>query len=184
MHARTGGRGTTRIGTKALMSKNHLTAERLRELVEYDQATGLFSRKVRVGRRSQLGPISNAPVRGYHYLSVDGTQYPAHRLAWFHVHGVWPNGEIDHMNGDGTDNRIQNLRDVDRRTNGENRHKVRKDSVHSGVIGVTWSEYHKKWKALIRVDGRLRHLKYCATKEEAREVYVQAKRQLHAGCVI
>lgn len=163
--------------------KAALTAERLREVLHYDPETGVFTRKVkRVWNAS--GSEEATPTHGYLKLGVDGVQYMAHRLAWLHVYGHWPREFIDHINGNRSDNRIANLRDASCRTNNENKRGPRADNVSSGVLGVHWSEYHKKWKAHIRVDGRLKHLKYCRSIDEAHAVYLAAKRKLHAGCTI
>ena len=163
--------------------KAALTAERLREVLHYDPETGVFTRAVKRAWNA-LGSENVLPTHGYLKLGVDGVQYFAHRLAWLHVHGSWPREFIDHMNGCKTDNRIANLREASSRTNCENRHEARSDNVSSGILGVHWSEYHQKWKAQIRVNGRLKHLKYCNSIDEARDVYLNAKRKLHEGCTI
>lgn len=163
--------------------KAALTAERLRELLHYDPDTGIFIRKVKSAWNS-AGSEGVKPTQGYVYLSVDGCRYRAHRLAWLYVFGRWPREMMDHINGDRADNRICNLREADARVNRQNQHGARSDNLSSGVIGVHWSEYHKKWKAHIRVDGRLQHLKYCSSVEEASAVYLAAKRKLHEGCTI
>lgn len=163
--------------------KPALTAERLREVLHYDPETGVFTRlESKAWNASGSGEVQ--PCRGYIHLYVDGKRYPAHRLAWLYVYGCWPRDLIDHRNGDRSDNRICNLREADHKLNRENQHCARSDNLSSGVIGVHWSAYHKKWKAHIRVDGRLQHLKYCSSVEEASSVYLAAKRKLHEGCTI
>jgi len=69
-----------------------------------------------------------------------------HRIAWLMVYGEWPKGVIDHINGDPSDNRMCNLRDVTERSNQTNRRYV---GGKSGIYGVTWSKHHKKW--LVRI---------------------------------
>lgn len=162
------------------MADVNLTPARLRELFHYDPETGVFTRLVKTSHNAGAGSVTN----GYQRLIVDGKRYAAHRLAWLYMTGDWPSAEIDHINGIGADNRFANLRDVGRATNQENLRRARSDNHSSGVLGVHWSEYHKKWKAHIRVDGRLKHLRYCDTKEEAQAVYLDAKRRLHEGCTI
>lgn len=163
--------------------KSDLTAARLREVMSYDPKTGTFERRIH-GAWNAKGSAHAKPVRGYVRLHVDGRQYFAHRLAWLYIYGCWPRQWIDHINGVRSDNRIENLREADSLLNRENQHVARSDNQSSGVLGVHWSAYHNKWKAHIRVCGKLRHLKYCATIEEAQSVYVEAKRRLHAGCTI
>jgi len=86
--------------------------------------------------------------QGYWYIGVGGKQYPAHRLAWFYVHGKWPNGDIDHINRIRDDNRIVNLRDT---TTSKNLHNSLGYGA-SGVKGVSYNARDKIWKAEIQVD--------------------------------
>ena len=83
-----------------------LTQERLKELLHYDEETGLFTRKTRVASRMK-GTISGARHnKGYVQIMIDGDNYLAHRLAWFYVYGEWPKNQIDHINRIKTDNKI------------------------------------------------------------------------------
>lgn len=98
----------------------NLTHERLLELVSYDANTGLFTSKVsrppcKVGKI-----LGSKHAAGYVELRLDYKSYLAHRLAWFYTHGTWPVSEIDHINQDRTDNRLSNLRDVNRSENNRN----------------------------------------------------------------
>ena len=84
------------------MAKEILTADRLKSLFTYAPLTGRFSSRANsrnraVGYRSQYG---------YLMVSINRKQYRAHRLAWLYVYGVWPNDEVDHINGNKEDNRI------------------------------------------------------------------------------
>ncbi len=161
------------------MAKADLTAARLRELFHYDPMTGAFTR---LG--GAFGGSGGCLQRGYVVFWVVGRSFRAHRLAWLYMTGAWPEGVIDHKNGNRADNRFENLRDASHSINRENQHAVRSNNLSAGITGVSWCEYHKKYKAHIRVGGRLQHLKYCASAEEAREVYLTAKRQLHLGCTV
>lgn len=77
----------------------------------------------------------------------------AHRVAWVLMTGKWPDGEIDHDNGIRTDNRWVNLKDVTSVQNGRN--QGIKSSNTSGYTGVSWHASSRKWRASIRVDGKL-----------------------------
>jgi hypothetical protein len=101
--------------------KRPLTAEVLRTLVHYDPETGLFKWKTQSWPRNP-GPIEQKTPKGYTRFSVLNKRYMAHRLAWLYVTGAWPRGQIDHINGDRSDNRWANLRDVTPSENARNRH--------------------------------------------------------------
>jgi hypothetical protein len=118
---------------------------------------------------------------GYKKIKLDKVFYSAHRLAWFYVFGVWPTGQIDHINGNRLDNRIENLRDVPKQINSENTRKARSDSL-SGIQGV--AAHGLRWKAAITVNGKKRHLGVFKTQDAAHEAYIFAKRKFHTGCTL
>ena len=161
-----------------------LTAARLRELLRYDPYTGHFTRLVRTSNRIKVGDIAGALTdTGYISITVVGHHYQAHRLAWLYVHGAWPNGEIDHINGCRDDNRFHNIRDVTRTENQQNRRRVNTGSK-SGFLGVHWDNKDGTWRARIMVDGKLHFLGRFPTAEEAHAAYLTAKRELHTHCTI
>lgn len=102
--------------------------------------------------------------RGYRAVYFKGKIVKAHRLIWLHVYGRWPLGDIDHINGDRSDNRIDNLRDVSRKDNARNR--ARNCNNSSGVTGVHLNQYGK-WAAYITAGHRVKHLGEFTTLEEA-----------------
>lgn len=157
------------------LGKPDLSAERLRELVAYDEATGLFTRRVSISNRSAVGSPAGYLHRatGYVYATVDGTRHRAHRLAWLYVYGMWPMGVIDHLDGDPANNRIANLRDVTQLQN------VRAGKASIGHAGYHFRPDTGKWRALIQVAGRSVHLGYFKTQEEASAAYKAAKETHH-----
>lgn len=133
-----------------------LPAETLRDSLDYCPESGRFSWKVGRGRarRGDLAGCVAKNNRGYAWVQIRllGKLYSAHRLAWLHFYGEMPRGEIDHVNGDATDNRIQNLREV---THAENsRNQPMKSSNASGVTGVYWEQRTRKWRGEVKVDGQ------------------------------
>jgi len=84
---------------------------------------------------------------GYHVGRFDGVNIYAHRVAWVFHSGDWPDGEIDHINGDRTDNRIANLRAVTTALNAKNKRMDARNS--SGVTGVYWHKSAKRWAVSI-----------------------------------
>ena len=157
--------------------KQELTAERLRELLAYDQDTGVFTWKVNVSNVKAGGVAGGHNTKGYTHIKIDGRKHSAHRLVWLYAHGEWPPAEVDHINGIKADNRIVNLREA---TRSENAHNLRKSHADSktGFLGVAPS--YGKFKAHIMVDGKKKHLGYFPTPEEAHAAYLAAKRQLHS----
>lgn len=158
-----------------------LTAERLRELLYYNPATGRFTwtlarRNVRVGNEA-----GHADPRGYRYISIDNRQYCGHRLAWLYMTGEWPKSIVDHRNGKKGDNRWRNLRDTSAHGNAQN---LRAPTTRNqlGFLGVIPPQGKRtQFKASIQVHGKSMHLGYHATPELAHAAYIAAKRQLHEG---
>jgi hypothetical protein len=159
--------------------KKELSAERLRELLNYDCETGVFTWAGKPNNRVVIGSKAGSiTAYGYSAIRIDATRYLAHRLAWLWVYSTWPKGEIDHANGDRMDNRIANLRDC---SPGQNRQNMR--AAHSrnksGLLGVSWSKQKGKWWAQIAVGGKHTHIGFFENKEIAYEAYVRKKRELH-----
>lgn len=162
------------------MSSRDLTAETLREYLNYDPETGVFTRIKSTTRPGRVGAVAGAEdSRGHIQVRVLGKLYLAHRLVWLYVHGVWPTYQIDHINGVRSDNRLSNLREVSASVNQQNQRRPRSVNPYLGV-----TKRHDKWRARITVEGRLTQLGTFDTPEEARDAYLEAKRKLHAGCTI
>lgn len=149
--------------------------------ISYDPTTGEF-RWVRpnVGRGRAGGAAGSKRPDGYIRICLDRQYVLAHRLAWFIVHGAWPQFGIDHINGDKSDNRIDNLRDIPQRMNCQN---IRKPRGHnkSGYLGV-WL-HDGRYAAGITVDGKYISLGGFATPEEASDAYWKAKAVYHKGAL-
>lgn len=171
-------RALTTLRRNRIMAAANLTPARLRELVEYDSDTGVFTWRT-AGQGKRLGaPAGSITTRGYARVKVDYVGYPAHRLAWLYVHGQWPAHEIDHINGIKTDNRISNLRDVSATINRQNL-RAAKSNSSSGLLGVF--QANNKWVASIGVKRKRLTIGHFESKEDAYEAYLTAKRALHEG---
>ena len=164
------------------MSKQILTYERLREVLDYDPETGVTKWKIAHHRNARIGePTHFVTTRGYASMCIDKHLYSTHRLIWLYYYKVLPVGDIDHLNGIRTDNRIANLRDVSRSGNLQNLRKA-KSTSSTGLLGVCINK--DKWQARITVQGRQISLGTYITPLLAHQAYLVAKRQLHPTCTI
>lgn len=152
-----------------------LTAQRLREVVSYDAATGCF---VRVGTGKPAGTVKS---NGYLHFSVDGKKYGAHRLAWLFVHGAFPEGDIDHIDGDRKNNAIGNLRDVCRAVNLQNLRVAKSHNKSTGLLGAYFHKPSGRYTSRIQSMGKDKHLGMFDTAEAAHAAYLAAKRSMHEG---
>jgi hypothetical protein len=153
--------------------------EALRENLRYDPETGQLWWKVREKGRRLARPAGAPNGNGYRRVCVRGVRVLVHRAVWALHHGAWPEREIDHIDGNRLNNRLENLRDV---SAAYNHHNVRAERPNkSGVRGVYLRRH--RFQAMIRVDGRAVCLGSYATVEEASAAYWTAKRRLHPGWV-
>ena len=161
------------------MATNILTQERLQELLRYDPATGIFTWRMSPRPNVFEGQIAGCVDRKRKHImiTIDRRTYKAHRLAWLYVYGVWPASEIDHINQDGGDNRLQNLRLADRFINTQNT-GLRKDNK-SGHRGVDWSAAANKWRVRIQANNKKITVGHYSVLSDAVEAYEVAARHYH-----
>ena len=151
----------------------------LHKLLEYNPDTGVFTWMVeRGGRTARVGsPAGSTDKRGYKSIRINRRIYYAHRLAWLYVTGENPSLQIDHIDGNRSNNRAANLRQA---THGQNMHNSRiKSNNTSGVKGVTWDKSTEKWCVRIVVGRRCLHLGLFRSIEDAAEVVKAARPLLH-----
>ncbi len=137
------------------MTKQILTQARLKELFEYSKEDGILTRKTSIGGRV-AGSIAGYldKTEGYLCISIDSKTYKLHRIVFFYVIGRFPKNEIDHINGNKSDNRWINLRDVSKSDNQKNASK-RKDNK-SGCTGVSWHNRERKW--VVRIQSNKQYI--------------------------
>lgn len=150
------------------------SCEELNELLSYDPETGSFRWNANInmsGRNREPGTIR----AGYLDICINGIHYGAHRLAWKLCNGRDPIGEIDHVNGIRTDNRIANLRDVSASEN--RRNAARPAHNTSGTVGVSYRPDKRRWRAHISIADRAVHLGYFDTWGDAVNARAAAERE-------
>jgi hypothetical protein len=165
------------------MATNDLTEQRLRDLIDYNPDTGLFTRRVSLSPTSYVGQVvGHKTKRGELRFCVDGKPYKAHRLAWLYMTGRWPSNEIDHVDGNPLNNKFANLREATGAQNKQNFRRARADNSH-GFLGVYKHANSRPnrdvWCARITVGGKCRTLGLFDTPEAAHAAYIEAKRQHH-----
>jgi hypothetical protein len=157
------------------MSKELPSPELLRKLLRYDPETGKLFWRERTpdmfsdSYRGQKGNCNNwnsifagkeaftaVHNKAYFHGSILHKAYLAHRVIWAMEYQEWPKTNIDHINGDGKDNRIVNLRLATQAENTKNSCRPRHNT--SGISGVGWHSQTQKWRAFIQVSGKFIHL--------------------------
>ena len=175
------------------MPKDLPSPELLRKLLRYDPDTGkLFWRergseffvsknqKPQSSRNSWNAKYANkeaftATSEGYFVGSIFDTMLKSHRVIWAMEFGRWPEGQIDHINGCRSDNRIVNLREVSSVDNCRNC-GVRSDNS-SGVTGLVWIKSRGKWRARVWNNGRAVYLGEFRDKDAAISAVLLARNE-------
>lgn len=157
-----------------------ITLERLREILDYDRSVGIFrwrSLSHTQSKRIKIGCIAGYKTkRGYVSIGIDCIHYLAHRLAWFYVYGIWP-GQIDHIDGNHSNNAISNLRLATPAQNQQNKGKLINNT--SGYKGVVFRKDIGRWQAYIRAKPNRHFLGFFDTKEDAAMAYAEAALKFH-----
>jgi len=158
-----------------------LNADHLRSLLDYDRATGVFVWKMPAGRYGRIPAGTRAgsytSAEGYGYVTIAGKSYRLSRLAWLYVHGEWPKDQIDHVNGDPSDDRIANLREATQFQNKANCRRYANNT--SGFKGVSLDRSKGLYRAYTNKDGRRVYLGRYRTPEEAHAAYAAAAMSIH-----
>ncbi len=151
-----------------ILSRNQLTPELVREVLNYDSNTGVLTwrskqHSKRIVLHSRAG--SYVPSTGYRSITLFGKSYPEHIICWYHYHGVWPTGQIDHKDQVRDHNWISNLQDISFHQNMLNR-KALKGTV-TGHQGIWFNKRTNRYVAQIVLNGKKVFQKSCKTANEA-----------------
>lgn len=139
-----------------------ITYEELIKYVDYDREKGQLIWKERdnpqFNAKYSGNPVGSKDSDGYLTTKIKAKTYKVHKLVWVFLYKKWADFEIDHIDGDKTNNRKHNLRDVSKSHNQKNASK-RKDNT-SGCTGVTWNKAVKKWQSSLSHKKKRIHLGY------------------------
>lgn len=116
------------------IKRRPMTQERLKEFLHYEPATGWFTWRVSSAIANIGDRAGGHHGFGYRQMGLDYKKFLEHQLVFLYMIGEWPDGEVDHINGDKSDNRWDNLRDVTKSQNGHNKPVSR--SSKTGFPGV------------------------------------------------
>jgi hypothetical protein len=168
----------------AQIFNNSVSPKRIREVLDYDPETGTLRWKSRPTARPSWNARFTGKVAGhkdkatgYIAVRIDGKLLLAHRVAWAHMYGEWPEDEIDHRNRSGSDNRLINIRPATRNDNLGNR-QVPYNSK-SGVKGVSWNAQKQKWVVRIIREGKRYYFGSHASLEAAKDASNEGMRQIY-----
>ncbi len=144
-----------------------MTQSELQKILHYCPNTGIFTRKVTLSNNSKVGSQSFNldSSSNYYRVYIFGKSYYMHRLAWLYEYGEFPINNIDHIDGNRQNNKINNLRDVNQKTNTKNT-TLRSDSKY-GCFGVYFRKDKNKWVARITINKVYKTIGTFLTKEEA-----------------
>jgi hypothetical protein len=153
-----------------------LDAAQVRSLFSYDSESGIVTRKVTTSAQAKAGTTCECKDQaGYFRVKIRGESYSLHRIVWLMHYGNWPEYEIDHIDGNKQNNRIENLRDVPRSVNCQNLKRPLKNGT-SGYLGVTF--VRGNYKSQVMVNGKRKQLGGFVTPEEAFAAYLSVKQML------
>ena len=148
-----------------------LDIEHLRRKFVYDPETGKIFRRLGNETYFERGreAFRTDTPKGYLVGNFQRKIYLAHRIAWALFYGEWPQGQVDHLNGNRKDNRIRNLRIVSNQENCRNlgRRATKNPDRDSGVNGVYWHKKNQKWVARLKTNGTWIYLGSHADLSEA-----------------
>jgi hypothetical protein len=144
----------------------------LQDSFNYDPITGILIRK------STNKPVKCLDAYGYIQVGYCKKMYKAHRLIWAIVYEEFPKGQIDHINGNRSDNKLANLRVVTQQQNAHNKQSKNRRNK-SGYVGVSWNKSSSKWQAAIGSNKKTIYLGVFSTPEDAHLAYLNAKKLWH-----
>ena len=154
-----------------------ITQQYLQHLFSY--ADGLLYWKISRSHCIHVGDLAGCGLKnGRRTIHIDGHLYYVHRLVFLYHYGWLPN-EIDHIDANPNNSRVENLRAATRNENQYNA-RLRADSI-SGAKNVHWYRQTKKWCVVLRVNKTRKHIGYFSDFELAELVATEARNKFHGA---
>jgi len=154
-----------------------ITQSELKEILDYDKETGVFTWKASRSR-VKVGQVAGTNSQGYIRIKINRKLYMAHCLAWLYVYGKLPIKEVDHENQIKNHNWIKNLREVTHQQNLQNIGNRKNNTT--GFKGVCFYKSSNKWVSYIKIQGKSTFLGYYKTPELAADAYKKAQEKYHS----
>ena len=151
-----------------------ITQDRCNELFEY--IDGYLYRKITVSPNAKEGNLVGCKKDGYLVVRIDDVLHKVHRIVFLMHRGYLPD-LIDHKDTNPLNNKIGNLREADKSKNSCNAKTPSTNT--SGIKGVSWDSVRLKWRVYVTLHGKQYHLGRYKTREEAEEVVMEARVELH-----
>jgi hypothetical protein len=150
--------------------------ELLNEIFNYEDGNLIWKKKI--SKNITLNKVAGRTIHhGYKMIGLYKKAYMSHRLIFMFHHGYFPK-EVDHIDGNPANNKIENLRPATHSQNLKNQ-KLRTDNV-SGHKNVGWSKREQKWRVRLTVNYKDKHIGYFSDRELADLVAIEAT-NLHHG---
>lgn len=149
-----------------------------KSFVDYNEVTGEFIYKKNRGRMKKGQRAGGLNLNGYWQIVFNNKSYLAHRVAWLYVYGFWPKNQIDHIDGNKTNNSILNLRDCIQEENMQNIKEAQRNNK-SGILGVGYKKSSNRYVARINVNKIDIYLGCFKNANDARNAYLLAKEKYH-----
>ena len=152
-----------------------ITQSLLHELFDYIDGNLIW--KVDKSRQVKVGDIAgHLDTFGYICVGIDNKLYKAHRLIYLYHNGYLPPC-LDHIDGNKSNNKIDNLRSA---STSQNQMNIRLSTKNtSGTKGVTWNKKSKKWLVRVRAESKEHCFGYFDDKELAKSVAIDATNKIH-----
>lgn len=156
-----------------------ITHERLKELFRYEN--GILVRNITTSSKAIKGTSPQYIDKdGYLIVSIDRRKYRVHRLVFLYFNGEHPSLDIDHIDGDRINNKIENLRHVSRAVNMHNLKSAHRDNAQK-LLGAFHKKGSKVYFSRIHINGKSKYIGTYSSAIDAHQAYLKEKRKYHEG---